>query len=52
MLWELHNDDKFELNITVYTDSTSFKDTFDTILSILKEAKLDNIGFEVGVEML
>jgi len=53
MLWELHNDDKFELNITVYTDSgTSFKDTFDTILSILKEAKLDNIGLEVGVEML
>ena len=53
MLWELHNDDKFELNITVHTDSgTSFKDTFDTILSILKEAKLDNIGFEVGVEML
>jgi len=52
MLWELHNDDKFELNITVYTDSTSFKDTFDTILNILKEAKLDNIGFEVGVEML
>jgi hypothetical protein len=52
-LWELHNDDKFELNITVYTDSgTSFKDTFDTILNILKEAKLDNIGFEAGVEML
>jgi len=53
MLWELHNDDKFELNITIYTDAgASFKDAFDTILSILKEAKLDNIGFEVGVEML
>jgi len=53
MLWELHNDDKFELNITVYTDAgASFKDAFDTILSILKETKLDNIGFEVGVEML
>jgi len=53
MLWKLHNDDKFELNITVYTDAgTSFKDTFDTILSILKETKLDNIGFEVSVEML